>query len=418
MEFRLQIDDPQTLLMTAGLTPLALPAIYAGGTLTAHQGHYVYRGDHVAGRSASRLNLTATVKGDRPVVGGKMETPLLKLADIGLSVEGIRALEAAKAKDIPNAEGQKPTQKKTLFSREPLDLTWLHKLDLDLSVRIDELRGVDLEIDEARGRITLEAGRLRLHQLDFNYFGGTASGSFEIDARATPVFRVDVRVDDLALGDILAEFLPNTIRGGVIDLELKLEGRGQTAHEVASSLNGALDIAFEKSKIPSTYVELLSADILGWTLSRTAFSDGYSHIDCGVIGVDIASGAAQSHALLADGPNLSISGNANVNLGAETLDMVLLPNQKGDVFMNATPIKLSGSILDPTIEAIPARAAAKRVGRMMLLPQVFVPLEVLTQGWRLLGRRGGSSSPGCTKVLGRSVNDGFAFEGAQPQTAQ
>lgn len=56
------------------------------------------------------------------------------------------------------------------------------------------------------------------------------------------------------------------------------------------------------------------------------------------------------------------------------------------------------------------KAAATRIGKMALLPQVLVPLAILTRGRRLLGRRGGSS-PGWTKVLGCSVEDGFAFEG-------
>ena len=85
--------------------------------------------------------------------------------------------------------------------------------------------------------------------------------------------------------------------------------------------------------------------------------------------------------------------------------------------INATPVKLSGSMLDPTMEAIPAQAATKRIGRMVLLPQVFVPLELLTRGWRPLGRRGGGS-PGCSKVRGRSVEGGFVFEGAKPQSTR
>ena len=416
MGFRLQIDDPQRLLVAAGLTPLVLPPIHAGGTLTAHQGQYQYRGDLVAGESATQVKLIGRYQGDRPVVSGEIKTPLLVLSDIGLSVESMEALEASKDKETADPAEKEDGKRKTFFSREPLDLAWLQELDVDIAIEVDQLRGVNLKIDEAKSQITLEAGRLRLSQTDFRYFGGKASGYYELDARATPVYRIDVKVDDIALGGLLAEFLPNTIEGGVMDLALKLEGRGQTAHQVASSLSGALDVAVEKSKIPSTYVELLSADVLGWTLGKTAISDGYSHVDCGVIGIDIESGIARSHALLADGPNFSLSGNAVVDLGAETLDLVLLPNQKGDVFVNATPVNVSGSLVDPTVEAIPANAATKRIGRIVLLPQVFVPFELLTRGSRLLGRRGGSS-PGCSQVLGRSVEEGFAFEGAKPKSA-
>lgn len=131
-----------------------------------------------------------------------------------------------------------------------------------------------------------------------------------------------------------------------------------------------------------------------------------------MIGVDFNDGVATTRVLLADGPSLTISGNASVDLNREVLDMVILPEQKQAVFAKATPVKLSGGMLKPDVEAIPAKAAATRIGKMVLLPQVFVPLEVLTQGLRLLDRQ--TSSPGCRQVLGRSVEEGFAFEGAVP----
>jgi hypothetical protein len=51
-----------------------------------------------------------------------------------------------------------------------------------------------------------------------------------------------------------------------------------------------------------------------------------------------------------------------------------------------------------------------------LLPQVFIPLEVVSQVTRLWSRHTGRDE-GCTEILGRSVEDGFAFEGVEPPAA-
>ena len=416
MSLRLNFNDPPRLFETAGLAPLPLAPIEAGGTLTANQGQYRYSGELRVGTSTSRLDLAARVDEGRPILNGEFRTVRLTLADLGLQAQENPARPKSETgRDTEATVAGTPEHDEPLFSREPIDLTWLRGFDLDFAIRIDELRGARLDIDDIQGRVTLESGRLRLTDSAFQYLGGQASGTYELDARAKPILKVGVRVDDLIVSDILDELLTDSFEGGILDLALKLEAQGHSLHELASSLDGGLDVAFEKTSMPAAYVQFLSADVFGWTLSKTALAERTSFIDCGLIGLDAQSGKVTSRALLVDSPDLSITGDISLDLAEETLDMVVLPEQKKrlSVFRNATPVKLTGSLRDPTVEAIPTRAAAERVGGLLLLPQVFIPLEAVTQVRRLFSRRA-SSSEGCTEVLGRSVNDGFAFEGVKP----
>ena len=418
MTLRLRVDDPPTLFETAGLEPLPLAPIEATGTLTVNEGRYRYLSDLRVGTSTARLDLTARLQDNRPILNGEFRTQRLTLGDLGLQGDGEPASAPKKtAPDTDATDAKPPQESKPLFSREPIDLTWLRGFDLDFAIAIDELRGNRLDIDDIRGRVMLESGRLRLTDSAFQYLGGKASGTYELDARAIPVLKVDIKADNLVLSDILDEFLTDTFDGGILDLALKLEGRGNSPHELASSLDGDLDMAFEKTSIPANYVQFLSADVFGWTLSQTALAERTSFIDCGLIGLDAESGKVKSRALLVDSPDLSTTGDISLDLAEETLDMVVLPEQKKrlSVFRKATPVKLTGSLHNPTVEAIPARAAAERVGGLVLLPQVFIPLEVISQVGHLFSRHA-DDSEGCSKVLGRSVTEGFAFEGAKPAT--
>jgi hypothetical protein len=412
---------------TAGVDLPSLAPIDATGTLTLNDGQYRYRGDLAVGGTRSHLDLLGTLVRGRPSFEGVLKTATLTLEDLGLGAQNepiIPADEIAQnqdterpTEDISPSETAAPNNA-PLFNREPFDLHWLKNFDLDLTVTIDALRGVDLEIDDIRSRITLASGLLRFSQADFEYLGGSASGTYELDARDTPGLKLDIRVEDFIVGNVIGEFLTDTFEGGVLDLELRLEGQGHSPHELASSLDGKVAMVFEKTTMPAAYLQFLSADVFGWTISKTALAGGRSRIECGLVRLDIDAGKVSSSALLVDGPELTIGGDIRLDLGAETIDTVVLPKQKKNfsIFRRVTPVRLSGSLRNPTVKAIPAGAAAQRVGGLLLLPQVFIPLEVVSQVTRLWSRHTGRDE-GCTEILGRSVEDGFAFEGVKTPTA-
>ena len=424
MDLRLRADDPPRLFKALGLGPTPIAPLYVEGRLINDQGPWRYHGGLQAGESNANVNLTATFSGDRPQLTGDIRIPKLTLSDIGLSVEKAPATESPQvnsAKATPKKSskrtGNASTERRSdeLFGRQPLDLTWLQALDLDVSVLVEKLHGVDFKIDRMKGKVILRDGLLRISPADFYYSGGAARGSYEIRSRGIPKVSARMAINDLALGDLLEELLPDTIQGGILDVELKLDSQGHSLHQWMSNLNGEVDLAFEKAKIPSVYIETLSADVFGWTLGEATLSASDSPLDCAVIGLDIERGIGESHILLADGPNLTMTGRVLLDLNAETIDLVVLPKQKKGLFANATPVKVSGKLGDPHIEVIPAEAATIRIGKMVLLPQVFVPLEALISGWRFLDKS--RASPGCSKILGRSVEDQFAFHTATPERA-
>jgi hypothetical protein len=96
---------------------------------------------------------------------------------------------------------------------------------------------------------------------------------------------------------------------------------------------------------------------------------------------DIREGVLKSTLLAADGPRLAIEGNLKLDLDAETIDAVFIPKQKRKLFASASPVRLSGDMRDPDVTAIPAKEAAAKIGALVLVPYVAIPVTLLGKLW-------------------------------------
>jgi len=108
-------------------------------------------------------------------------------------------------------------------------------------------------------------------------------------------------------------------------------------------------------------------------------------------------GEVKSETIIADGPLLSIAGQIDMDLGEETLDIVLLPRQKKRMFSSATPVKIQGPMRNPKVSAIPAKAAMTEIGTMTLFSSVFIPLRLGEKIWQLMSD-GDKLGGGCANV--------------------
>jgi hypothetical protein len=178
---------------------------------------------------------------------------------------------------------------------------------------------------------------------------------------------------------------------------LDLHASGRSPHDLASSLSGTVSLGLENARIPNKYIEMLSADVFGWVLSKSVSRRNYSDLNCVVMAFDATAGEVKSETLIADGPRLSLGGKIDMNLGTETLDIVLIPKQKKRVFSSISPIKVRGPMLDPTVEAIPAKAALQEIGTMALLPGVMLPIRAVQGLWGLLDD-GDKVGDGCANI--------------------
>jgi uncharacterized protein involved in outer membrane biogenesis len=211
-----------------------------------------------------------------------------------------------------------------------------------------------------------------------------------------PAYILKVVADDLILGPMLAQVKNNTAIDGRTNILLDLTSSGQSAHQLASSLNGRINIEFENARIPKLYADYLSVDVFGWALS-TSTGEKYVNLNCVVADFTAVEGELKSKVLLADGPNLSLGGRLDLDLRDETIDAVMLPKQKRRLFSKINPVSLSGPIRKPRVVAIPAKAAIQEIGMLALSPTIYLSSRLLEKVWSSVSK-GDEVGEGCADI--------------------
>jgi hypothetical protein len=138
-------------------------------------------------------------------------------------------------------------------------------------------------------------------------------------------------------------------------------------------------------------------DVFGWAMSTTLRKNKYADLNCVVAKFEATDGNIESTVLIADGPNLSLGGSVKLDLGKETMKIVILPKQKRRLFSSVTPVTVEGPMRDPSVEAIPTKAAIQEIGTMALVPYVYVPLKLMSKLWSIVDD-GDKSGQGCASI--------------------
>jgi len=355
----------------SGISPWATKGVLStrGETLS-------YNATGSLGSTNSSTVLKGFMKNGKPHFTGKMEIPVLYLKDFGFG------MKTGQPASVHVSSG---SDRNYIFSREPLDVSILERFNLDFDVLINQVESHgELSIDSVSSKITVRDGTLNISPMTLVFEGGQMDVQLRLAARGIPAYRLKVTGDDIVMGPLMAQVQDDVPITGYSNIDADLSARGRSPHELVSNLNGDLSLGFENAKIPARYIELLSVDVFGWAFSRTTKRQSYSNLNCVVVAFDVKDGQMRSRTLIADGPGLTVAGHINLDLDAETMDIVLIPKQKRRVFSSIEPVKIRGPIMDPEVEAIPVKAAIQEVGAMALLPTVVIPVRLLGKLWSIL----------------------------------
>jgi uncharacterized protein involved in outer membrane biogenesis len=357
------------------------------------------------------LTLAISLVGGKPTIKGKFSSPDLYLPDIGINTFFAVAagddidLETDKRKDPEeqtpqddsadeaslgtdegaNSEETVPISADDLivFDREPFDFSWLQGFNLDMEILIDDITGVDFSLDQLAGQIKLTDGVLRVSPMRLTLEGGTTDLNFLLEIHDTPSFTLTVLADDLILGSTIAKVQDMVPVEGKAHLNVDIKSSGNSPHEMAANLSGETSFSLEEAKIPKVYVEYLSVDVMGWMARMVTFEDSYTTLHCVMTTFDVNQGVAKSRIFFAEGSQLSIGGDATLDLGQETMDMTLLPKQKKRIAASTSTIRISGPLADPDFETSTSKGAATvAVGGAVLAPQIVIPIFLVEQLWK------------------------------------
>jgi uncharacterized protein involved in outer membrane biogenesis len=286
-----------------------------------------------------------------------------------LRSDSLRLQDFYESRENPDPQPDK------LFSRDTLPLSALKLLDGSLTYRANSLRGNQFSLRDLRLNARLEGGRL---SADVNS-GTSTTARLQINAAARPP-QVDLTLSaqDLELADLFrseGEQRPLTGNG---ELSLQLQGTGDSVAALMANLDGYARLLAGKGQLNTGKMDTLTRGVWSILGTLTAKNADSAVMNCMASDFEIENGIATSRAFLIDSEHATLFGSGNIDLGEEKVDFLLKPKPKTVTLNVAVPVKVSGTLTDPSYTLEKTQAARKALGVVGLF--VFPPAALIGLG--------------------------------------
>ncbi|NLA68044.1 MAG: AsmA family protein [Gammaproteobacteria bacterium] len=290
-----------------------------------------------------------TTGGERLLFTGRLHSELLDFDDLagfvgappgdGDGEAGNPELEAEAAKRA--AEGR-------LLPDTPYELHKLRGMDADVRWKAGRIEAPGLPLDDMDVHIRLEDGLLRLDPLDFGVAGGRVRSTVRMDARKDTI-RTDaaIRLRGLELGRLFPDAGLTDDAIGRIGGEIDLAGSGNSVARMLATADGEAAIGMGRGEVSNLLLELAGLDIYE-ALKFLLGKDRRVEIRCAFGDFAVEDGLMTARALALDTTDTIIVGEGTIDLGGETLDLVLKPRPKDrSILALRSPLVVDGSFRDP-----------------------------------------------------------------------
>ncbi|MGV3728487.1 AsmA family protein [Hydrogenophaga sp.] len=317
---------------------------------------------------------------------GELTGSKLAFADLGPAIGGEGGTAAPPARQV--AQGR-------VLPQRPFDLPSLKAMDADVQVKIDEVDFGTPAMAPLRGlqtRIQLDAGVLRLDDLQATVSGGQFKGMTQLDANTQPAqwqARLDIaNVDiagwmpglrrDAAPGKATAPTATRTLKKereqarqggeqavqsyvtGVLFAKLDVRGAGRSTAEILGSLHGPVDLTLRDGTISHLATEAMGLDV-AQALGVFVRGDHPLPLRCARFDLQARQGVMEPRLAVIDNQDSTVRISGNVNLRDETLALRLVTQPKDWSLLSLrTPITVNGTLGKPAV-GIEGRGLAGRV---------------------------------------------------------
>ena len=346
LDIRIAGDKLLDLNVVAGSFPPIGPYTVQANLKDGDDDSYILDNFH-ARIAESDLAGTLTMSiDDRPRLTADLTSSLLDLDALLVKNKDSAAAETGdSAGDGGSGAPGEAAEAERLFSDEPLDLAALSEADAEIALSVSNLRYGGLALRNAVVAVNLKDGVLRIDPLRASLADGSLDGELELHSGSQPPnLRVGLNVSEVDLAAIKPLFDLSEVVNGPLDLDISLRGAGRSPHEIASSLNGRVDMLIGAGTIPNEYVDLIAADLLRFVVPGSEETDG-ARLNCFVARFAVTDGVAVNEALLLDTALTTTAGKGQIDLGREIADLTIVPRPKDPaLFSLAIPILIDGPL--------------------------------------------------------------------------
>jgi len=275
-------------------------------------------------------NIRVDTAPKRPFMKADLVSNLLDFDDLAGFIGGKPGTdpgETASEEQKKQAAAQEDSDR--IFPDQRYDLERLRAMDADVRLRAKKILAPKLPIDDLNATLNLNDGVLRFAPAAF----GVANGRMEIystfDGSKRPSkVKIDARLRHLDLKRFLGDssFAQKTL--SPIGGRIVLSGTGESFRELMATASGDTFLAMSGGEISELLVRLAGLDV-AHALGVVVRGDKPIPVRCALLNLQAQNGQMGVQTLVFDTANSVISGEGNIDLRDEKVNIVVLPVPKG-----------------------------------------------------------------------------------------
>lgn len=320
-----------------------------------------------------------------PLLTGKLQSKIMDFEDlapvIGLAPSGnakpkTKALTASGDSSTAASVSSKKalpaaTAPGKVLPRTPLDVPKLNAMNADVTYAAADIRHIkELPLDKGSVHVKLKAGILQLEPISLGVAGGSVAGTIRIDSTVAPAAitaKLDVRA--LQLNKLFPAVESTKTGFGKFSGQFNLAGRGSSVAQMLGSASGDVAILMGKGEISNILLEFMGLDG-GEVIKFLVRGDKTVQLRCAAAAFDVKQGLMTSRAIVLDTSDTVITGEGQISLANETLDLLFKPQPKdASILSLRSPLKIGGTFAKTTAGP-EASALAGRVGIALALAAI------------------------------------------------
>ena len=340
-------EDLQDLYYLVGLHVINTGAYRLTGKLERDGRHFNFSDLSVhSGQSDMRGSIGVDSTRPRPQLDVKLESHLLRIADMGLRAAG-RA---------PPDNGPP-----LLLSKAALHPGGFRKDDAAIVLKIDQVELSRLKLENVAANASLDHGTLTVQSITGRLLGGEAQGRGKLDVNQDPPLAdIDLKLTGLELGEIHRKegiSAPEASKSvaappieGTLRAHIMVSGRGASIHQVAATANGTVTAVVPHGTVRDSLAELAGMDLraLGLMMSK---DQRETALRCAIAIFKDHDGTLTAQEFIADTEPVLITGTGQIQFDTESLDLALKGEPKSlRLFHWRSPILIQGTLSHPSID--------------------------------------------------------------------
>jgi uncharacterized protein involved in outer membrane biogenesis len=335
-------EDLQDLYYLVGVHMINTGAYRLTGKLERDALHFNFSDLSVhSGQSDLRGSIGIDSTRARPQLDVRLESHLLKIADIGLRAAG-RA---------PPDSGPP-----LLLSKAALSPAGFRPDDATIVLHIDQVELTRLKLQDVAAKGSLDHGVLTVQSMSGRLLGGEAQGRGKLDVNQDPPHAdVDLKLTGLELGQMRRQEGGSTAGApppieGTLRARITVSGRGSSLHQVAATANGIITVVVPHGTVRDSLAELAGMDLraLGLLMSKDTHDTA---LRCAIAVFRDHDGTLTVQDFVADTEPVLITGSGQIQFDTESLDLTLQGEPKElRLFHWRSPVLIKGTLSHPAID--------------------------------------------------------------------